>query len=349
MADVPATSRAAIQDPETKVIAVRERPTPKPHGTQLLVKLNYSGVCATDLHLARRSVPYLQPTVSVGGHEGTGVIAQLGPDADSSQWHVGDRVAVRWVHIVCGKCEVCTTGYENLCTQRKLAGKDIEGTFAEYAIAESTYMVRLPDGVSDADAAPILCAGVTVYKSLKVASLRKGSWVAIAGAGGGLGHLAIQYARAMGMKVVALDVDKRDLCLGLGADVYIDILKTGDCVADVIKATDGGAHGALICASSGQAYADALKFLRRAGTLVCIGLPAKTMQLPVGPQDFVARGIKIVGTSTGDRQDTIEALDFVTKGHVKPQLVTRKLEEIEEILQEIENGKVQGKSVIKLA
>lgn len=346
---VPETSRAAIQDKKTKAISVSQRQTPVPVGTQVLVKLHYSGVCATDLHLARGTVHYLQPKVSVGGHEGTGLIAMLGPDVDGTEWHIGDRVAVRWVHVVCGKCEVCTTGYENLCPDRKLAGKDVEGTFAEYAIADSAYMVRLPEGVSDLDAAPILCAGVTAYKALKIANLRAGSWVAVAGAGGGLGHLAIQYARAAGFRVVALDGRKRELCLSLGADVYIDVLETNDCVSEVIRVTDGGAHGALICASSSQAYSDAIRFLRRTGTLVCIGLPSKPTPLPLGPEDFVARGIKVMGTSTGDRQDTAEALSFVAKGQVKPQLIERRLEDIGEILNEIENGTVQGKCVVKIA
>ncbi|KAJ5619450.1 hypothetical protein N7510_003434 [Penicillium lagena] len=345
---VPEASLAAIQDQNTKTISVGQRPTPIPLGTQVLVKLHYSGVCATDLHLARGTIPYLQPKVSVGGHEGTGVIASLGPEVDTAEWSIGDPVAVRWVHIVCGKCEVCTTGYENLCASRKLAGKDIEGSFAEYAIADSSYMVRLPAGVSDADAAPILCAGVTVYKALKIANLRKGSWVAVSGAGGGLGHLAIQYARAKGLKVVALDARKRDLCLSLGAEVYIDVLETKDCVSNVIEATGGGTHGALICASSAQAYADAIKFLRRAGTLVCIGLPPKSTPLPLGPEDFVGRGIKVMGTSTGDRQDTLEALAFVAKGQVKPQLIEKRLADIEDILKEIEDGTALGKTVIKI-
>ncbi|KAJ5272586.1 alcohol dehydrogenase [Penicillium angulare] len=345
----PEVSFAAIQDQKTKTISVTQRQTPIPVGTQVLVKINYSGVCATDLHLARGNIPYLQPKVSVGGHEGTGVIASLGAEADTTKWHIGDRVAVRWVHIVCGTCEVCTTGYENLCQSRQLAGKDVEGTFAEYAIADSSYMVRLPEGVTDADAAPILCAGVTVYKALKIANLRKGSWVAVPGAGGGLGHLAIQYARAMGFNVVALDVNKRAFCLSLGADVYIDVLETTNCVSDVIQATGGGAHGALICASSAQAYTDAIGFLRRTGSLVCIGLPAKAAKLPLGPEDFVARGIKVMGTSTGDRQDTLEALDFVARGEVKPQLIERSIEDIEKILKELENGTSQGKSVIKIS
>ena len=345
----PTTSLAALRSDDGR-ITVQERPTPIPQGTQVLVKLHYSGVCATDVHIARGNIPYLKPKVAVGGHEGSGVIASLGPDADGAQWHVGDRIAVRWVHIVCGSCEPCTTGRENLCAGRKLAGKDVEGTFAEYAIADSSYAVRIPDAVSDADAAPILCAGVTVYKALKIAALRRNSWVAVAGAGGGLGHLAVQYARAMGLRVVALDANKKDLCLRLGAEAYVDVLEAKDnCVAEVLKATDGaGAHGALICSSSGQAYAEAVKYLRKAGVLVCIGLPLRPTPIPLLPEDFVARGLRVEGTSTGDRTDTAEALDFVAKGQVRPQLVERRLEDIENILEDIEKGTVQGKSIIKI-
>ncbi|ERT02385.1 alcohol dehydrogenase, propanol-preferring [Sporothrix schenckii 1099-18] len=349
---VPTTSTAAIRDDQGK-ISVQQRPTPVPERTQILVKVHYSGVCATDVHIARGLIPYLRPKVAVGGHEGTGVIAALGPDVDASQWAIGDRVAVRWVHIVCGTCESCTTGHENLCAGRKLAGKDVDGTFAEYAIADSAYAVRLPENVGDAEAAPILCAGVTVYKALKIARLRKGSWVAVAGAGGGLGHLAVQYAKALGLKVVALDANKKDLCLSLGADAYVDVLAPGHddgCVGAVVAATDGvGAHGALICASSGVAYADAVKYLRKSGVLVCIGLPLRPTPIPVLPEDFVARGLRLEGTSTGDRTDTAEALEFVARGQVKPQIVERQLGEIEAILEEIEKGTVHGKSVIKIA
>ncbi|KAK5467379.1 hypothetical protein LTS15_000351 [Exophiala xenobiotica] len=347
-APVPTSSAAAVQDGNTKIISTTQRNTPVPKSTQVLVKVNYTGVCASDLHLSRRDLPYLQPTVSIAGHEGTGEIASLGPDVDSTTWKVGDRVAVRWLHKVCLQCEMCTTGYENLCPNRKISGKDVEGCFAQYALADSEYLVRIPEGVSDADGAPILCAGVTVFKALKLAQLRKGSWVAIAGAGGGLGHLAIQYARAMGLRPLALDAKKRDICLSLGAEAYLDVLETSDCIAEVQKLTDGGASGALICASNGRAYADAVKYLRRSGTLVCIGLPPKSSPIPVLPEDFIARGIKIMGTSTGTLKDTQEALEYVARGEVKPRLVERSLDDIEQVLKDIEEAKVEGRVVIKV-
>lgn len=343
----PATSRAAVQDPKTQVISVQSRPTPTPTGTQVLVKVDCTGVCASDLHLARRDLPYLQATVSVAGHEGVGRIAALGPEADP-KWRVGDRVAVRWLHRVCRECEACTTGYENLCPNRKVSGKDVEGCFAEYAVADSAYLCRVPESVSAAEAAPILCAGVTVYKALKIAELGKGAWVAIAGAGGGLGHLAIQYAKAMGYRPLALDADKEQLCTQLGAEAYIDVLTTKDCVAEVIKVTGGGAHCALVCASSGRAYADAVKYLRRAGKMVCIGLPPQSSPIPVLPEDFVARGIRIMGTSTGTLEDTDEALGFLERGEIKTHVVMRSLSEVEDVLEEIAQGKVSGRAVIRM-
>jgi propanol-preferring alcohol dehydrogenase len=206
----------------------------------------------------------------------------------------------------------------------------------------------VPESVSDAEAAPILCAGVTVYKALKAANLRKGAWVAIAGAGGGLGHLAIQYAKAMGYRPLALDANKEDLCKQLGAEAYLDVLTTKDCVAELIKLTGGGAHCALVCASSGRAYADAVKYLRRAGTMVCIGLPATPSPIPVLPEDFIARGIKIMGTSTGTLQDTNEALGFLERGEVRTHVVERSLTELDDTLNAIEEGKISGRAVIRI-
>lgn len=344
----PATSQAAVRDADAKLVSVKSRPTPTPTGSQVLVKVDCTGVCASDMHLTRGDLPYLQASVSVAGHEGVGRIAALGPGVDSSQWRVGDRVAIRWLHRVCGQCEVCTTGYENLCPNRKISGKDVEGCFAEYAVADSAYLCRVPESVSDAEAAPILCAGVTVYKALKIADLRKGAWVAIAGGGGGLGHLAIQYARAMGYRPLALDADKGQLCTRLGAEAYIDIATTADCVAEVVRVTGGGAHCALLCASSGRAYADAVKYLRRAGKMVCIGLPPKPSPIPVLPEDFVARGIKIMGTSTGTLQDTAEALGFLERGEIKPHVVERSLADVEDVLEQIAQGKVSGRTVIRI-
>lgn len=174
---IPAQSLAAIYDEATKSISVRLRATPKPTGTQLLVRVSCSGVCGSDMHLTRRATATLAPApgVAVFGHEGAGVVAALGPDVDGAVWRVGDRVGVRWLHSVCHACEWCAAGLQNLCVRRSVAGVDVEGAFAQFALADSTFLVRIPDGVSDEDAAPILCAGVTVYKALKVAQLRPGS------------------------------------------------------------------------------------------------------------------------------------------------------------------------------
>lgn len=345
---VPRVSLAAIQDPDTLSISVQSRPTPVPKGAQVLIRLSSSGLCAADLHLARRHLPYLLPTVRVFGHEGAGTIASLGPDAEPSRWKVGDHVGIRWLHSVCASCEQCTTGYENLCTKRLITGKDVEGAFAEYAVAESRYLVKLPDGLEDWKAAPVLCAGVTVYKGLKVAGLRKGSWVAVSGAGGGLGHLAVQYARAMGMRVVGLDVDKRSICLELGAEGYVEVAGNEHLADEVVRVTSGGAHAVLVCASSTRAYADAVRYLRRAGTLVCIGAPVKSENIPVSPEDFIARGIRIVGTSTGTLEDTEEALAFVARGEVTPRVQETGLDTVEQALQQIEDGKVEGRLVVRI-
>ncbi|KIW15643.1 hypothetical protein PV08_05692 [Exophiala spinifera] len=346
--EVPPRSLAAVQDSSTKTICTQERDTPTPESTQVLVRISCTGVCATDLHLCRRDLPYLQPTVSVGGHEGVGDIASLGSNVNKSLWKIGDRVGVRWLHRVCLQCDLCTSGYENLCPNRKISGKDVEGCFAQYALADSEYLVRIPEMVSDPDAAPILCAGVTVYKALKIAQLRKGSWVAVAGAGGGLGHLAIQYAKAMGLRPIGLDAGKKDICLTIGAEAYVDVLETNDSVAAEVQRVTGGASGALICASNGRAYADAVKYLAKAGTMVCIGLPPRPSPIPVLPEDFIARGIKIMGTSTGTLKDTEEALDFVAQGLVKPRLVEKSLDDIESVLEDIEHAKVEGRVVIRM-
>lgn len=343
---IPATSLAAVQPVDANKITVEERPTPVPLSRQVLVELHASGVCATDLHLSNRSIPLLRPSVSVGGHEGVGVIASLGPDVDTSVWKIGDRVGVRWLYNVCRTCEACRTGYENLCPHRRLTGKDVEGCFGQYVLGDSDYMVRLPDAVDFVQAAPVLCAGVTVYKGLKVSDIHRGSWVAVSGAGGGLGHLAIGFAHTMGYRVVALDVGKRDFCLSLGAEVYVDVLDSPDSVAEVIKVTDGGAHAALVCASVGKAYIDAVRYLRRAGRLVCIGIPEKKTTLPVTPEDFVLKGIKVVGTSTGTIRDTEEALGYVAEGKVKTTISERPLAELKDIFAEMETGRVEGKIVL---
>lgn len=358
VAGVPGRSLAAMQDPVTRVISVGERATPSPMGTQVLVRMQWCGVCAADAHLARRNLPYMQATVGVFGHEGVGTIARLGPDVDGAAWRVGEAVGVRWLHRVCGACEACATGHENLCGGRVVTGRDVEGAFAQFALADAAYLVRLPGELGPADyaaAAPVLCAGVTVYKALRVADLRPGSWVAVAGAAGGLGHLGLQYARAMGLRPLALDVgagaEKRAGCLASGAEAYVDGAAAGGdeaVVADVVRISGGGVHGALVCAPSSRAYGQAVAYLRRAGTLVCIAAPVERVPLPVLPDDFIARGIRIVGSSTGSLRDTEEALAFVTRGDVRPRVEERQLGEVDQAIRDVEAGRVQGRLVVRI-
>jgi propanol-preferring alcohol dehydrogenase len=346
---IPTISVAAIQDPDTKIISTVSRKTPTPTGAEVLVKISHAGVCATDVHIARRDVPYLQGTVSIGGHEGIGTIAALGSEVNAAKWKVGDRVGYYWVYSVCNECELCKTGYDNLCMKRRLSGKDVEGSFAQYTLAPSERLIRLPQAVKNEEAAPILCAGVSVYRAFKISKPARGSWVAIAGAGGGLGHMAIQYANAMGLIPIAIDIGKREICQRVGARYYVDGKESPDVAEEVIKITDGGAHCALICASSSRAYANAVKYLRRAGTMVCVGLPPKSESIPATPADFIARGIKIIGSSSATVQDIEEAMEFLAKGDVKPEINMKKLDEVEEVLADIEAGAVEGRVVIAIA
>ncbi|KAL1969454.1 hypothetical protein VTN77DRAFT_8892 [Rasamsonia byssochlamydoides] len=352
MATLTATThrQVAISDTPHRII-VHHEPLPQPTGTQVLVRLEASGVCATDLHLVRRSIPYLMPKadVRVCGHEGIGRIVQLGPDVDSTKWKVGDRVAQRWIYRVCRECEPCRSGQEQLCERRVVSGKDVGGCWADYTLVDSEYMLRIPEEVNAAEAAPILCAGTTVYRALKSAQLAVGQWVAIVGAGGGLGHVAIQYAKEQRLQVLGIDggEDKAALCTRLGADAFVDFTKTEDLTADVLRITQGGAHGVLVTSSNPRAYELAVTYVRKMGVLVCIGITPEKMTFPIGPEYFVAKGVRLSGTSTGTIADTQEALDYLRRGQVKPIVVEKKLDDIQACLEQLEKGDAVGRRPTK--
>lgn len=348
MTEVPPTSKYILTK-GTHDLVVEERSTPQPTGSQILLRIEATGVCATDLHLVRRSIPYLLPKVNICGHEGVGRIAQLGPDVDTNEWRVGERVSHRWIYRWCGTCEGCTRGEEQFCDRRDLSGKDVDGCWAEYTLVDSRYLLRLPETLDPVLAAPILCGGTTVYRALKSAALSKGEWVTVVGAGGGLGHLAIQYAKVMGLNVVGIDGGpaKEALCKQLGADAVIDFTKEEDITAAVIKATGGGAHAILVTSSSVKAYEQALTYVRKRGIIICIGITAQKMTFPVGPEYFVSRGVRLTGTSTGTMEDTREALEYVRNGHVKPVIVEKNLEDIPACIEELERGDAVGRFVVR--
>jgi alcohol dehydrogenase, propanol-preferring len=306
-----------------------------------LVEIVASGVCHTDLHAAEGDWP-VKPTLPfIPGHEGAGVVAALGPGV--SHLKEGDRVGIAWLHSACGHCTLCLSGWETLCQEQKNSGYSINGSFAQYALAQADYLGRIPSGLSFIDAAPILCAGVTTYKGLKETQTRPGEWVVVSGVGG-LGHVAIQYARVMGLHVAAVDLgpEKMALAKKLGAEVAIDA-KTQDPPTEIQKQI-GGAHGALVTAVSPVAFKQAMGMLRRGGTCVLNGLPPG--EFPVSIFDVVLNRYTIRGSIVGTRIDLEEALAFAAEGKVRATIETQPLSSINHVFDRLKTGKVNGRVVL---
>ena len=338
---IPKTMKAAVVERFGEPLAVQEVPVPTPGPGQVLVEIVASGVCHTDLHAAEGDWP-VKPTVPfIPGHEGAGVVVALGPGV--THLKEGDRVGIAWLHSACGHCEFCLSGWETLCPEQKNSGYSVDGSFAQYTVARADYLGRIPNQLSLVDAAPILCAGVTTYKGLKQTGTRPGEWVVISGAGG-LGHVAIQYAKAMGMHVAAVDLgaDKMALARSLGAEITIDA-KTQDPPAEIQKQI-GGAQGVLVTAVSTIAFKQAIGMLRRGGTCVLNGLPPG--EFPVSIFDVVLNGYTIRGSIVGTRKDLEEALTFAAEGKVKATIETLPLDSINDVFSRLKTGKVNGRVVL---
>jgi propanol-preferring alcohol dehydrogenase len=258
----------------------------------------------------------------------------------------GDRVGIAWLHSACGHCDFCLSGWETLCLEQKNSGYSVNGSFAQYALAQADYVGRIPKNLPFVDAAPILCAGVTTYKGLKETNTRPGEWVVISGAGGGLGHVAIQYAKAMGLHVAAVDLgpEKAALARKLGAEIAIDA-KTQDPPTEIQKQI-GGAHGVLVTAVSTIAFKQAIGVLRRGGTCVLNGLPPG--EFPVSIFDLVLNRYTIRGSIVGTRLDLEEALSFAAEGKVKAIIETQPLESINDVFQRLKTGMVNGRVVLAI-
>ncbi|HBP79888.1 MAG TPA: zinc-dependent alcohol dehydrogenase, partial [Halomonas sp.] len=280
----------------------------------------------------------------IPGHEGVGHVVAVG--AGVSHVKEGDRIGVPWLYSACGFCEHCLGGWETLCESQQNTGYSVNGGFADYTLADAGYVGRLPDNVGFVELAPVLCAGVTVYKGLKMTDTRPGQWVVISGIGG-LGHMAVQYAKAMGLNVAAVDIDDGKLALAerLGATVTVNAMKTDP--AAYLKRTIGGAHGALVTAVSPKAFDQAQNMLRRGGTLVLNGLPPGDFPLPIF--STVLNGITIRGSIVGTRSDLQEALDFAAEGKVEATVATDTLDNINDVFQRMIDGKIEGRIVLDMA
>jgi len=338
------TMKAAVVHAFGKALAIEEVPVPTPGPGQVLVRIVASGVCHTDLHAADGDWP-IKPTLPfIPGHEGAGTVAAVG--AGVTALKEGDRVGVPWLHSACGVCEHCLTGWETLCEAQQNTGYSVNGGFAEYVLAPAAYVGRLPDSVDFVAVAPILCAGVTTYKGLKETNAKPGEWVVISGIGG-LGHVAVQYATAMGLHVAAVDVDDAKLALAksLGAEVMVNAAMS-DAASEVQRAI-GGAQGVLITAVSVKAFQQAIGMLRRGGTCVLNGLPPGEFPTPIF--DVVLKRLTIRGSIVGTRKDLQEALQFAAEGKVRATTETQPLEAINDVFARLRKGAVQGRVVLAVA
>lgn len=336
--------KAAVVRQFGKPLTIEEVQIPSPGPGEVLVKIMATGVCHTDLHAADGDWPVKPVPPFIPGHEGAGVVAAVG--AGVTQLKEGDPVGIAWLHDACGCCEHCITGWETLCETQNDSGYSVNGSFAEYAIGSAAYVARLPAKVDFVTMAPILCAGVTTYKGIKETEARPGEWLAISGIGG-LGHVAIQYAKSMGLHVVALDVTEEKLALArsLGAELAINA-KAPEAIAQVVKRTGGGAHGVLVTAVSPAAFSQALQLVRRKGTVSLVGLPPGEFATPIF--DVVLKRITLRGSIVGTRKDLAEAIEFADEGKVKAHIHQKSLEDINGVFADLKAGKVDGRVVLKL-
>ncbi len=334
------TMKAAVVEDFAKPLVVRDVAKPIAGPGEIVVRMETSGLCHTDIHAAHGDWPVKPKPPFIPGHEGIGVVEQLGPGV--REVALGDRVAMPWLGYACGTCDYCVSGWETLCHEQKNTGYSMDGGFAEYVKAYGRYVVKVPPGVDPVDAAPLACAGVTTYKAVKIARTRPSDLVAIFGVGG-LGHLALQYARIAGGRVVAVDLqdDKLALAKELGAEFTVNA-STED-PAEAIQRL-GGADQAIALAVSPRAFEQAYRSLRRGGTLVFVGLPAEnTVELPIF--ETVLNGITVVGSIVGTRVDLREVFELHAAGLTRVITEVRSLEGVNQAIEDVEAGRVPARVV----
>jgi len=344
-AEMPAKMQAAVVEAFGKPLVFKDYDIPAPGPGQILVKTEACGVCHTDLHAAKGDWPLKPALPFIPGHEAIGLVVELGDGVTAVK--LGDRVGVPWLYSACGHCEYCLSAWETVCPEAKFGGYTQNGGFADYVIADPDYVAHIPEGLTAIEAAPLICAGITTYKGIKETKARPGQWIAISGCGG-LGHLGIQYAKAMGLKVCAVDIDDGKLAHAtrLGADVTVNA-KAGDPVAAVKMATGGGAHGVLITAPSLPAFNQGVAMTRKRGVCVLVGLPPGEFPAPLF--DMVANCISVVGSFVGTRQDMAECLAFAADGRVKADIELQPLSAINDVLTRLEKGDVPSRVVLDFA
>ena len=341
---LPKKMKAAVLHKFGDALKIEEMPVKEPGINQILVKVITCGVCHTDLHACQGDWPVKPKMPLIPGHEAIGYVVALGPEVKEVK--EGDIVGVPWLYSACGNCEFCITGWETLCEAQQNGGYSVDGGYAEYVVADARYVAHIRADTNLLEIAPIICAGVTVYKGLKETDTKPGEWVAISGIGG-LGHLAVQYAKAMGLQVAAIDVadDKLALARKLGADITVNAKELDP--GAYLKKLTGGMHGVLVTAPSPIAFKQGLSTLRRKGTLSLNGLPPGSFDLPIF--ETVVNGTTVRGSIVGTRKDMQEAIAFAEQGKVKATVHAGKLENINSILEEMRAGQIEGRMVLEIA
>ena len=335
--------KAAVLHDFKKQLSIEDVPRPRPAADEVLIQVEACGACHSDVHVADGDWKQLVGIVKrplILGHEIAGHVVEKGEAVDDLQ--IGDRVGVPWIHWSCGECEFCREENENLCSRQRITGVTVDGGYAEFVKAPATHALKIPHGLSALEAAPLFCAGLTVYRALKGAGMLPGQRLAVFGIGG-LGHLAVQLGRALGADVIAIDVsdEKLELARSLGAAGTLNAATT-DAVKELRRT--GRVHVALVTSAAKAAYDAAFSSLRPTGTLLVVGLPAENICFP--PILMAAGEIRIHASTVGTRQDLREVLAMAAAGKVRCQVVARPLAQANEALDQLRNGQVSGRIVL---
>jgi propanol-preferring alcohol dehydrogenase len=337
------TMKAAVVREFGKPLVIEEVAIPEPGLEEIQIKMEACGVCHTDLHAADGDWPIKPTPPFIPGHEGVGFVSGVGRNVKTVK--EGDRVGIVWLYSACGQCVDCLAGQESCCSKAEFGGYTKNGGYADYAVADPNYVAHLPSNVGFIEVAPIICAGVTVYKGLKSTEAKPGDWVVISGIGG-LGHLAVQYAKAMGLHVAAVDVSDEKLALARSFGAKLTVNAREQDPAAYIQKEIGGAHAVLVTAPSTHAFAQAIGMTRARGTIALNGLPPGSFPLPIF--DVVLKALTIRGSIVGTRLDLAEALSFAGEGLVHATTKAEKIEDINDIFDRMRAGKIDGRIVLDI-
>lgn len=334
---IPSYTTAAILTAPRGAIAVTSVRVAEPGTGEVLIRMEACGLCHSDLFVASlEKLPLIPLTL---GHEGIGRVEALGAGVEG--FAIGDRAGITFLASTCGACELCLTGRERFCPRQLNFGYTVDGALAGYVVVPAPLLVRVPDTLTAAEAAPLCCAGWTAYGAVREAGLRPGQSVALFGMGG-LGHLAIQYARHLGLRVAAVDVSesKLEMARSLGADLAVAAENAGR----TLQKQWGGADAAVVLTGSPAAIQQAFRSIKRTGTLITSGLSTNQYELPI--VDTVLKGISIRGSYLGTRADLAEVFRLAETGVGRAHIERHSLDETPEVFETMRRGEILGRAVV---